>query len=225
MLEISNITKNFDNNLIMNNFNLQVNSGEIVVIKGKSGSGKTTLLRILNNLEKVDQGVVAINEKILCQSDQQNKCSYVKRKQLKDYQSQISMVFQDYGLFNNMNVLENIMEASIALKNESKKTIRQKALALLDKVELSDKQDATIQSLSGGQKQRVAIARALMLQPAFLCFDEPTAALDNESISKVKELIESIAKQGTGVIIVTHNLEFAQSIATRVVDSTSFINN
>lgn len=225
MLEISNITKNFDDNLIMNNFNLQVNSGEIVVIKGKSGSGKTTLLRILNNLEKVDQGVVAINEKILCQCDQQNKCSYVKRKQLKDYQSQISMVFQDFGLFNNMNVLENIMEASIALKNESKKTIKQKALALLDKVELNDKQDATIQSLSGGQKQRVAIARALMLQPAFLCFDEPTAALDNESIIKVKELIESIAKQGTGVIIVTHNLEFAQSIATRVVDSTTFINN
>lgn len=218
LLKLKNITKQFDQQTVINDYNLEIGPSEIVVLVGRSGTGKTTFLRIINNLEKADAGEIRINGDPLLENGQ-----YVSREKQRSYQNRIGMVFQDYELFPNLTVLENLVEAPLAQKIDTKENLTAKARELLASMEISDKADAIPSTLSGGQAQRVAIARAMMLSPDILCFDEPTSALDAESAAGIGKLIQDIANRGTGILIVTHDTAFAKSYGTRIIRSEEFI--
>lgn len=218
LLKLKNITKQFDQQTVINDYNLEIGPSEIVVLVGRSGTGKTTFLRIINNLEKADAGEIRINGDPLLENGQ-----YVSREKQRSYQNRIGMVFQDYELFSNLTVLENLVEAPLAQKIDTKENLTAKARELLVSMEISDKADAIPSTLSGGQAQRVAIARAMMLSPDILCFDEPTSALDAESAAGIGKLIQDIANRGTGILIVTHDTAFAESYGTRIIRSEEFI--
>ena len=217
-LIVENLTKSFNNQLVINNYNLTIGENEIVALVGRSGTGKTTFLRLINNLEVVDQGTIEINGDSLV-----NDRAYVGKTDQRNYQNRIGMVFQNYELFPNLSVLDNLLEAPLAQKLGSKKALRAKAMELLVSMEIADKVDAMPSSLSGGQAQRVAIARAMMLSPDILCFDEPTSALDEESAKSIGVLIQSIANRGTGILMVTHDNGFAKKYSTRIITSEDFI--
>ncbi len=218
ILSVENLTKNFDQQTVIQDYNLTISQNEIVVLVGRSGSGKTTFLRIINNLETTDQGTIKINGDTLCENGE-----YAAKEQQRAYQNRIGMVFQNYELFPNLNVLDNLMEAPLAQKAASKEELETKAMELLASMEIADKAKAMPNTLSGGQAQRVAIARAMMLNPDILCFDEPTSALDRESAAGIGNLIQEIASRGTGVLIVTHDKEFADKYGTRIIESEEFI--
>ena len=218
VLSVENLTKNFDQQTVIQDYDLTISQNEIVVLVGRSGSGKTTFLRIINNLETTDQGTIKINGDILCENGE-----YAGKEQQRAYQNRIGMVFQNYELFPNLNVLDNLMEAPLAQKAASKEELKAKAMELLASMEIADKAQAMPNTLSGGQAQRVAIARAMMLNPDILCFDEPTSALDRESAAGIGNLIQEIASRGTGVLIVTHDKEFADKYGTRIIESEEFI--
>lgn len=222
LLEATNLTKDYGEGAVLKNFSFTIDQGEIVVLAGKSGTGKTTLMRIINNLERADQGTVAIAGIYLCQ-ESPNGAEYVSRKERRLYQNQIGMVFQDYSLFPNLTVLENLLEAPLAQKLGSRQDLTKKAEELLNEMDILEQKDRMPSTLSGGQKQRVAIARSMMLNPKVLCFDEPTSALDRESSDSIGRLIQGIAERGTGVLIVTHDLEFGEKYGTRILSSTTFI--
>lgn len=217
-LKIKNLSKKFDKTIIFENFNLTINPYEIVVLTGKSGVGKSTLLRIVNNLEKADYADISIDDNFLCYSTNK-QITYVSRKDKKHYMKRIGMVFQDFALFSNLNVLDNLIEP--VYKDSDAK---EKALRILELVDLSDKVYCKINTLSGGQKQRVAIARSLMMNPQYICFDEPTSALDSETTNAIVTLLKKLANKGIGILIVSHDLEFKNAVATRSIDSSIFIN-
>ena len=223
ILEVKNVTKKFDGLPVIQNFDFSIAAGEIVTLVGKSGTGKTTLMRLINNLEKADSGTIKIGNQLLCETKNEQSV-YASKKDIRAYHNSIGMVFQDYQLFPNLTVLENCLEAPIAQKLDTKSNLIKKAEELLGQVGLSDKIQVMPSTLSGGQKQRVAIARAMMLNPKILCFDEPTSALDRESTVEIGKMIQKIATDQTGILIVTHDLEFAEDIGTRVVSSEEFIN-
>lgn len=222
LLTATNIKKDYGEGAVLRNFSLQIDAGEIVVLAGKSGTGKTTLMRILNNLEKADQGTIAINGVYLCEEGDKG-AQYVSRKERRIYQNQIGMVFQDYSLFPNLTILENLIEAPIAQKLDTKEVLIKKAEKLLSEMGILEQRDRMPSTLSGGQKQRAAIARSMMLNPQILCFDEPTSALDRESSDSIGRLIQEIAEQGTGVLVVTHDIDFGQTYGTRIISSESFV--
>lgn len=223
ILEVKNVTKKFNGLPVIQNFDFSIAAGEIVTLVGKSGTGKTTLMRLINNLEKADSGTIKIGNQLLCETKNEQSV-YTSKKDIRAYHNSIGMVFQDYQLFPNLTVLENCLEAPIAQKLDTKSNLIKKAEELLGQVGLSDKIQVMPSTLSGGQKQRVAIARAMMLNPKILCFDEPTSALDRESTVEIGKMIQKIATDQTGILIVTHDLEFAEDIGTRVVSSEEFIN-
>lgn len=223
ILEVKNVTKKFNGLPVIQNFDFSIVAGEIVTLVGKSGTGKTTLMRLINNLEKADSGTIKIGNQLLCETKNEQSV-YASKKDIRAYHNSIGMVFQDYQLFPNLTVLENCLEAPIAQKLDTKSNLIKKAEELLGQVGLSDKIQVMPSTLSGGQKQRVAIARAMMLNPKILCFDEPTSALDRESTVEIGKMIQKIATDQTGILIVTHDLEFAEDIGTRVVSSEEFIN-
>lgn len=223
ILEVKNVTKKFNGLPVIENFDFSIAAGEIVTLVGKSGTGKTTLMRLINNLEKADSGTIKIGNQLLCETKNEQSV-YASKKDIRAYHNSIGMVFQDYQLFPNLTVLENCLEAPIAQKLDTKSNLIKKAEELLGQVGLSDKIQVMPSTLSGGQKQRVAIARAMMLNPKILCFDEPTSALDRESTVEIGKMIQKIATDQTGILIVTHDLEFAEDIGTRVVSSEEFIN-
>lgn len=223
ILEVKNVTKKFNGLPVIQNFDFSIAAGEIVTLVGKSGTGKTTLMRLINNLEKADSGTIKIGNQLLCETKNEQSV-YASKKDIRAYHNSIGMVFQDYQLFPNLTVLENCLEAPIAQKLDTKSNLIKKAEELLGQVGLSDKIQVMPSTLSGGQKQRVAIARAMMLNPKILCFDEPTSALDRESAVEIGKMIQKIATDQTGILIVTHDLEFAEDIGTRVVSSEEFIN-
>ncbi|PLS38326.1 polar amino acid ABC transporter ATP-binding protein [Carnobacterium maltaromaticum] len=223
ILEVKNVTKKFNGLPVIQNFDFSIAAGEIVTLVGKSGTGKTTLMRLINNLEKADSGTIKIGNQLLCET-KNDQSVYASKKDIRAYHNSIGMVFQDYELFPNLTVLENCLEAPIAQKLDTKSNLIKKAEELLGQVGLSDKIQVMPSTLSGGQKQRVAIARAMMLNPKILCFDEPTSALDRESTVEIGKMIQKIATDQTGILIVTHDLEFAEDIVTRVVSSEEFIN-
>ncbi len=223
ILEVKNVTKKFNGLPVIQNFDFSIAAGEIVTLVGKSGTGKTTLMRLINNLEKADSGTIKIGNQLLCETKNEQSV-YASKKDIRAYHNSIGMVFQDYQLFPNLTVLENCLEAPIAQKLDTKSNLIKKAEELLGQVGLSDKIQVMPSTLSGGQKQRVAIARAMMLNPKILCFDEPTSALDRESTVEIGKMIQKIATDQTGILIVTHDLEFAEDIGTRVVSSEEFIN-
>lgn len=222
ILQINNLCKSFNEEILIKDFNLTINKNEIIALVGKSGTGKTTLMRSLNNLEKIDSGSIKVDDTYLC-STSNNKCIYASRKNKRLYQNKIGMVFQDYALFSNLTVLENLIIAPLSQKLAKRNELIKKAKKLLEKVNLSDKIDDYPNILSGGQQQRVAIARALMLNPKILCFDEPTSALDSDTTNSIIHLIKDIANQGTGILIITHNNELANKVATKIINSDTFI--
>lgn len=222
-LKATNISKQFNGATVIKGFDFTIDAGEIVTLVGKSGTGKTTFMRLLNQLEKADNGTISIENDYLCRETSDGKAEYVSKKERLAYNNQIGMVFQDYQLFPNLTILENCIEAPLAQKLMTKEQAIQKAELLLGKMEILNKKDVYPGTLSGGQQQRVAIARAMMLNPQILCFDEPTSALDRDTANGVGKMIQTIAADGTGILIVTHDTEFADQYGTRSVSSDSFI--
>lgn len=207
MLEIKNLTKKFNNNIILNNINYKINKGDIIAIIGPSGSGKSTFLRCMNLLEKPDSGNIIFENNDLTISNQ--KIDIIRQK--------IGMVFQHFNLFPHFDVLKNLIFAPVKLNLMNKNEAIEKATKYLDRIGLSDKIHTYPQSLSGGQKQRIAIIRSLMMNPHIMLFDEPTSALDPEMVGEILNLIEEVAKEGMTTVIVTHEMGFAKKIATKVV--------
>lgn len=210
MLKINNLSKKFDQNTVLSNIDLEVKKGEVVVIIGPSGTGKSTLLRSINILEKADKGNLTIG-------DLSVDLSNLHKKDILKIRRKTAMVFQNYNLFNNKTVIENITEPLIVVKKMDKDTANKIALEKLKLVGIDEKKDQYPSRLSGGQKQRVAIARALAIDPEIILMDEPTSALDPELVGEVLDVIRSLAKAHMTMIIVSHEMKFAIEIADRII--------
>ena len=208
MIEMTHINKTFKAHRVLKNINLEVQTGEIVAIIGPSGTGKSTLLRSINLLEKPDSGSIRID-------DIELNFAHFSKKEMFRLRQKSAMVFQNFNLFVNKNILENVSEALIVVKKIPKSEANDRAMAQLGAVGLAQKAKAYPYELSGGQQQRVAIARALSLDPSIMLFDEPTSALDVELIAEVLEVIKRIRNQT--MLIVTHELKFAKAIAHRII--------
>ncbi|AGY81436.1 MULTISPECIES: amino acid ABC transporter ATP-binding protein [Carnobacterium] len=222
-LKATNLTKKFNGIDVIRNFDFTIEAGEIVTLVGESGTGKTTLMRLLNQLEQADNGTITIDDHYLCRETPGGKIEYASKKERVSYSNQIGMVFQDYQLFPNLTVMKNCIEAPLDQKLMTKEQAIKKAELLLKQMNILDKKDVYPSTLSGGQQQRAAIARSMMLNPKIICFDEPTSALDRDSANEVGKMIQSIASSGTGILIVTHDIEFAEKFGTRVVSSDTFL--
>ena len=208
ILEVKNIKKNFGTNQVLKDVSFSLEEGQVLAIIGSSGSGKTTLLRCLNFLETPDSGEIYVNGKqLLSQSEEE-----IRQNRL-----HFGLVFQNFNLFPQYTVLENVTLAPKLLKKGTPAEIKEKALSLLEQVGLSEKVNAYPYQLSGGQQQRVAIARALALSPEVLCFDEPTSALDPELTGEVLRVIRGLKSEDTTMIVVTHEMGFAKSVADVVI--------
>ena len=210
MVEIKNVKKSFKNLEVLKNVSLEVEHGEVVVILGPSGSGKTTLLRCISFLERADEGELKIN-------DTEVNLKKANKKQINALRKNMAFVFQNYNLFANKTVLENVMEGLVVAGKVPKKEAEEKALEALEWVGVLDKKDAYPSQLSGGQQQRVGIARAVVLNPEVILFDEPTSALDPELVGEVLDLIKKVAKRGITMIVVTHEISFAEEVASKIV--------
>jgi len=206
-IHVSHLKKSFKSLEVLKDISLDVAEGEVVVIIGPSGSGKSTLLRCLNRLEEASGGEIVIDGTDITD----RKCDINKVRE------RVGMVFQHFNLFNNMNVLRNLMLAPVDLKKQDRDTARKKALEMLGRVGLSDKAEAYPHQLSGGQKQRVAIARALCMMPDIMLFDEPTSALDPEMVGEVLEVMKHLAHIGMTMVVVTHEMGFAREVGDRVI--------
>lgn len=211
MLKVQGLKKNFGKSEVLKGIHLEVNSGEIVVIVGPSGGGKTTLLRCINGLEFCDEGTIEINNKVLCKNG-----VYADKNKFNEARSEIGLVFQNFNLFPHMNVLENLIEAPKRVLGQSEEEAVKNAKEILNFLGLKDKIDNYPYELSGGQKQRVAIGRALALNPKLMCFDEPTSALDPGLTEEVSSLIRSLAKDGMSMLIITHDMSFAEKVSDKI---------
>lgn len=216
-VDITNVRKSFGTTEVLKGVSLSVPPGGVAVIVGPSGSGKSTLLRTINHLEKVDGGFITIDNELVGYHVRGNKLHELREKDILKQRTNIGMVFQSFNLFPHLTALENVIEAPIVAQKRSKADARKRGLELLDRVGLKDRADAYPRQLSGGQQQRVAIARALALDPKILLFDEPTSALDPELVNEVLDVIRELAKSGTTLIIVTHEMGFARDVADTVV--------
>lgn len=205
MLRVENINKSFGKLKVLKNISLEVNKGDKVVIIGPSGSGKSTFLRCINYLAKPDSGKIYFNDQEI---DDNN---------IGLYRQKIGMVFQNFNLFNNLTVMDNIILAPVKLGIYSEKDARKKAMEYLERIGLADKTQVYPSSLSGGQKQRVAIVRTLMMKPEMILFDEPTSALDPEMVKEVQDLMIELANEGMTMIVVTHEVSFVKKVATKIV--------
>ncbi|EMB78311.1 polar amino acid transport system ATP-binding protein [Streptococcus mutans 11VS1] len=207
LISIKNLHKYFGKNEVLKGIDLDIKQGEVLVIIGPSGSGKSTFLRTMNLLEVPTKGSITFEGVDI--TDKSNDIFKMREK--------MGMVFQQFNLFTNMTVLENITLSPIKTKGLSKAEAEEKAYQLLDKVGLRDKAAAYPQSLSGGQQQRIAIARGLAMDPDVLLFDEPTSALDPEMVGEVLSVMQDLAKSGMTMAIVTHEMGFAHEVADRVI--------
>ena len=205
LLEIKNLHKKFGKLEVLNGVNISVEKGEKIVILGSSGSGKSTALRCVNLLETPTGGQILYNGED------------ITKQNINKYRKKVGMVFQNFNLFPNMSVLENITLAPKAFRDDTDENIEKKAIELLKRVGLEDKKDVYPNSLSGGQKQRVAIARALANSPEVLLFDEPTSALDPEMVKEVLDVIKELSEEGLTMLIVTHEMNFAKEVADKVI--------
>lgn len=213
MISIKGLYKSFGDNTILKNIDLEVNKGETIVVIGPSGSGKTTLLRCMNLLETPDSGIIKIGQNELCFDGK----SKLKQNDIIALRKNTGMVFQGFHLFPHKTVVENIMEGQVTVLKRSKKEAYEKAMFLLEKVDLSHKKDSYPHELSGGQQQRVAIARAMAMDPEVLLFDEPTSALDPELAAEVTKVMKELSKEGMTMVVVTHKMSFAKEAAHKVV--------
>jgi polar amino acid transport system ATP-binding protein len=226
MIELQGVLKRFGTLTAVDHVDLSIKEGERIVIIGPSGSGKTTLLRMINFLEKIDEGRLLLDgNEVGYRRDKKGRLVLDKPDVICALRSEIGMVFQHFHLFPHMTALENVMEGPVTVKKQSKDQARNIALDLLGKVGLLDKKDVFPAFLSGGQKQRVAIARALAMKPRLMLFDEPTSALDPELVGEVFGTIKALAAEGMTMVIVTHQMGFAREMADRVIfmDNGSFI--
>ncbi|MCL2892291.1 amino acid ABC transporter ATP-binding protein [Brenneria tiliae] len=210
MISVKHLTKRFGDQVVLDDISLNIAQGEVVAVIGPSGSGKSTLLRCLNLLEKPQAGTIEIGGQVLDTSRYSGKEAYALRRQT-------AMVFQNYNLFKNKTALENITEALIVVKKMAKKQADELGMALLEQVGLLPQAAQYPVTLSGGQQQRVGIARALAVDPKAILFDEPTSALDPERVHEVLQVIKKLAKNNTTMVIVTHEMQFAQEVADRVI--------
>ena len=207
-----NIEKSFGKTEVLKGVSLNVEKGEVIAIIGPSGSGKSTFLRCLNKLEKVDNGTIIVDGETVCENG-----VYRSDKELRPTLKKMGMVFQNFNLFPQLSVLQNIIEAPILVNKEDKEEAIEKAKKLLDSVGLLSKIDSYPSLLSGGQQQRVAIARALAMNPKLMLFDEPTSALDPELTGEVLNVMTKLAKDQNTMLVVTHEIAFAREVATRVI--------
>ncbi|MBB1552409.1 amino acid ABC transporter ATP-binding protein [Candidatus Saccharibacteria bacterium] len=207
MISIKNLKKNYGSNHVLKDIDIDIEEGEVVVIVGSSGSGKSTFLRCLNLLEEPTSGEIIVDGVKITD----------KKTDLNKLRREVGMVFQQFNLFPNYSVIENIKLAPKKLRKVSDRIITKKAKELLNDVGLLNKAKAMPNSLSGGQKQRVAIARALAMEPKIMLFDEPTSALDPEMIGEVLDVIREVAEKGMTMVIVTHEMKFAREVGTRMI--------
>ena len=204
ILELENVTKYYDNNLVFSNVNLKIMKGDVIALTGKSGCGKSTLLKCINRLERINDG------KIKFKGIDISEISMVELRQ------KIGMVFQDYNLFEHLTVLDNLIIGLIKIKKYSRDESIRKALNMLKSLNLIDKKDNYPNELSGGQKQRVAIARTLLMKPDIILLDEPTSALDKEMKDSVLNLIKKIVKEDMTLIIVSHEDDFIKKVSDTI---------
>lgn len=210
MVELKNIHKSFGSNHILKGVNMSIGKGEVVVILGPSGSGKTTLLRTINFLDAADEGTISVSGfEVDARKHSKSQVIELRRK--------TAMVFQNYNLFANKTILENVMEGLVTVKKFKKSDAKEMSLEILKKVGLEQRCDFYPAQLSGGQQQRAGIARALILDPDVILFDEPTSALDPELVGEVLNTIKAVAQTGITMIVVTHEIAFAREVASRVV--------
>ena len=207
MIKVENLQKEFKDVSVLKGITTQIHRGDVLCVIGPSGSGKSTFLRCLNMLEKPTGGSIIFDGADLTD----------KKTDLNLHRQKMGMVFQQFNLFNNMTVLQNMTCAPVLLKKMTREQAEAKALELLEKVGLADRASAYPHQLSGGQKQRVAIVRALCMEPDVMLFDEPTSALDPEMVGEVLEVMKALAKQGITMVVVTHEMGFAREVSNRVM--------
>ena len=206
MVEMRNVHKWFGALHVLNNINLDVEKGEVVVIIGPSGSGKSTLIRTINALEPIQKGTIVVDG-----------LDITKSRNVDEVRKEVGMVFQSFNLFPHMTVLENITLAPRIVRKWPREKAEQIALELLERVDIADQAEKYPAQLSGGQQQRVAIARALAMQPKIMLFDEPTSALDPEMVGEVLDVMRELARSGMTMLVVTHEMGFAREVADRVI--------
>ncbi|WP_040802496.1 amino acid ABC transporter ATP-binding protein [Nocardia concava] len=216
-IELRGIRKSFGHNEVLSGIDLTVRTGEVTVILGPSGSGKSTLLRTINHLEQVDGGTVRVGGELVGYRRKGDKLYELREREILRQRARIGFVFQNFNLFPHLTVRENVALAPVAAQRRSKAEVNAEALELLARVGLADKADEYPSRLSGGQQQRVAIARALALRPEVVLFDEPTSALDPELVGEVLDVIKDLARGGSTLVVVTHEIGFAREVADTVV--------
>ena len=214
LLTVENIKKSFGKTEVLKGISFSLNKGEVLAIIGSSGSGKTTLLRCLNFLELPDEGTITVGDQLLIDG---SDSATLSDEAIRQNRLHFGLVFQNFNLFPQYSVLQNVTLAPTLLKKGTQEQIDAKARLLLEKVGLSEKLDSYPYQLSGGQQQRVAIARALAMSPEVLCFDEPTSALDPELTGEVLRVIRGLKDKDTTMIVVTHEMEFARNVADTVI--------
>ncbi|WP_276523851.1 amino acid ABC transporter permease/ATP-binding protein [Burkholderia multivorans] len=214
---VHRVSKRFGTQRVLDDVSFVAPRGSVTVIVGPSGSGKSTLLRTINHLERVDDGIIDIDGELIGYRRDGDVLHELKERDVLKRRSGVGMVFQTFNLFPHLTVLENLIEAPLALGTATREAAERTARALLARVGLADKADAYPRQLSGGQQQRVAIARALALRPKVLLFDEPTSALDPELVNEVLDVIKELARSGTTLVIVTHEIGFAREVADNVL--------
>ena len=207
LFDIQGLKKNFGEVEVLKGIDLKIEKGEVVVVIGPSGSGKSTFIRCLNLLEEPTAGKIFFEGVDICGKDTQANL----------HREKVGMVFQQFNLFNNLSVLDNVTVSLRKVKKMPEQQAKEKAMALLARVGLTDKADTYPSQLSGGQKQRIAIVRAMALDPDVMLFDEPTSALDPEMVGEVLKVIQALAAEGVTMVVVTHEMGFAQKVGTRVL--------
>jgi polar amino acid transport system ATP-binding protein len=217
MIKVEHMAKSFGDLKVLEDVNLTVEPGEVVVIIGPSGAGKSTFLRSLNHLEKMTSGKIFIEDELFYHRENDKTVSKMEAKKHKALLLEMGMVFQRFNLFPHKTVLENVMLAPMHVKKVDKAYAEKTAKRLIEKVGLADKMDEYPSRLSGGQQQRVAIARALAMEPKMMLFDEPTSALDPELVGEVLNVMKDLANQGMTMLCVTHEMGFAREVADKVV--------
>ncbi|NCB50370.1 MAG: amino acid ABC transporter ATP-binding protein [Clostridia bacterium] len=217
ILEINNCRKSFDELGVLADISLSVEKGEVMSVIGPSGSGKSTLLRCATLLETMDGGDLIYLGEYAAKADENGHSVYAAPAKLRELKSRFGLVFQNFNLFPHYSVLKNVMDAPISVQKRTKAEAEESAMAILEKMGLTDKAEAYPYQLSGGQQQRVAIARALAMQPDILFFDEPTSALDPELTGEILKVIRQLAEENMTMVIVTHEMAFARDVSDYVI--------
>jgi polar amino acid transport system ATP-binding protein len=216
-LRAEGVHKSFGRVPVLKGIDLVVQPGQVMVVLGPSGSGKSTFLRCINHLEKIDAGRIYVAGQLVGYREEEDRVHELREREVAERRALIGMVFQRFNLFPHMTALENIIEAPVHVKKLSRDAAVARARPLLERVGLLDKADAYPSQLSGGQQQRIAIARALAMQPTLMLFDEPTSALDPELVGDVLAVMRDLARDGTTMVVVTHEMGFAREVADEVV--------